>query len=312
MISVPTAVLSLLLLPTPSGDAARPVADSSRASLLTSCERLDPPARVLHHLERAREAAKAGDVELALEHIAHGLAEKRSEGRSVAYDQARLQLWAIDWRKREVQRRVDAGELLAARDLLERASELLSDPFAKSRGKELAKLIDKAEKSARSSKTQQRAAARINGRIKRRIVSAENYFASAQRELDRAVATSHRTVHSARRAQTAQRRFDIIDRSVARWLKVEGLSSHTKAQLLALGSRSREGAIAAMLRIANARTLQGDFREALQWVASVEQRDRRNPDAKELRRTIQLSAAASGGWIGFGPGIPAAPLTGRR
>ena len=54
----------------------------------------------------------------------------------------------------------------------------------------------------------------------------------------------------------------------------------------------------ALLRIANARTAQGDFREALPWVGRVKLLEPGNRLAQELERTIQLAIASSNMEIG--------------
>ena len=72
--------------------------------------------------------------------------------------------------------------------------------------------------------------------------------------------------------------------------------------LLALQMQAADKSVHAMLQLAEARTTQGDFREALTWVGRVLQQAPTNEAAKELRRTIQIASAASAGWLGgFGP-----------
>lgn len=257
---------------------------------------LDPPARVLLHLERARTFAATGDVERALDQVERGLSLPRGAGAS-AYDKARLELWTIQWREREVLARIQALKLDQARDLLLRMSEPLVSPFSQHRLAVLERKLDKAEAQTRRSKPSK--VDRDTLRVQRRIDAGMRLLGRADEELGKAMAKSNLTVYSARRAKAALRHSQEVQRSAARWLRQEH-PDRAKEMLLALQLRAGDRSLRAMLQIAEARTTQGDFREAMSWVGRVLQKAPANKQAKELRRTIQIATAASAGWLGIG------------
>ena len=271
---------------------------ANELSVAQLAHQLDPPARVLLHLERAQALAAAGELERALDQVDQGLSLPRDSGAS-AYDQARLELWAMQWREREVLQRIAAVELDLARDLLLRMSEPLQSSYAQQRLELLESRLDEAEAQARRGKSSKED--RIIARNQRRAEAGGRLLDLADAELAKARSASNRTVYSARRAAAALRHSQEVERSVARWLR-EQQPDRSMVLLLALQMQAADKSVHAMLQLAEARTTQGDFREALTWVGRVLQQAPTNEAAKELRRTIQIASAASAGWLGgFGP-----------
>jgi tetratricopeptide (TPR) repeat protein len=262
----------------------------------------DPPVRVLLHLDRAQALAADGDFERALDQVTRGLSLSRASGAS-DYDKARLELWAIQWREREVMRCIAAAQLDEARDLLLRMSEPLVSPFSLQRLTSLEAALDDAEAEARRGNNGK--LDRDALRVQRRVDAGTRLLDRADAELGKSRAKTHLTVYSARRAQSALRHSQEVQRSVARWLR-SAKTDRSKEMLLALQLRAGDSSVQAMLQIAEARTTQGDFREALSWVGQVLQQSPKNEQARELRRTIQVATAASAGWLGVGaPGLGA-------
>lgn len=269
-------------------------ADAAPQDLAAVASRADrvPAAE---HLQRAREAAEVGEVDAALQHVRQGL-RSAGDDRRATYDRARLEAWAIDWRERVVMGSLERGELEAARRDMLRLSEPLTSDLARSRLDGLRQRVADAER-----RSAQRGDRSAEARIARRLAASERALVSAEKELNRARAAGAQTVRAARRAEAALRRYRGVEDDVDRWLRDSRFGQRDRQRLMAVRIRAGSGAVDAMLAIANARTTQGDFREALEWVERVALRAPRNAEAKELRRTIQLASAASGGWIGWGP-----------
>ncbi|MGK0432438.1 MAG: tetratricopeptide (TPR) repeat protein [Planctomycetota bacterium] len=291
--SIPTTLSVLFLV----ANAPLPAHEVEHARL---AHHLDPPARVLVHLASAQAFAADGDIERALDQVESGLTLPRGAG-ALSYDKARLELWAIQWREREVLRCIQALEIDQARDLLMRMSEPLVSPFSQHRLAMLETKLDKAEAQTRRSTSSK--VDRDLLRVQRRVDAGMRLLNRADKELGKALAKSNLTVYSARRAHAALRHSQEVERSAARWLRQEH-PDRAQEQLLALQLRAGDRSLRAMLQIAESRTMQGDFREALTWVGRVLQTTPSNQQAQELRRTIQVASAASAGWLGgIGPAV---------
>lgn len=288
-----TCLRTVLILACCSLAAAAPaVAASGLQESTPQHSRTSDP--VLVHLDGARRAAEGGDVERALDHVRQGLVGGGHARRS--YTRAQLELWAIRWRERTVLDRVAAGDLDGASEMLVRMSEPLRSSFARQRLELLEQQLDDAFERAGS-----RASGDVHdARLARRVAAYVRLLDRADAELQRAGANGRRTVESARRAESALRRYRSVERDVDRRLSGLRPEDPGVAQLVAVQLRSADGVVRSMLRIADARTTQGDFRGALEWVDLVQQRDPVNQVAMELRRTIQIAAAASSAWLGFG------------
>ncbi len=261
----------------------------------------DPPDAVRSHLRQAREAADRGRIDAALEHVEAGLRHEGSGSRS-AYDKARLETWAVEWREREVLSLLEAGEPRAAGVLMERMSAPLDSDFAAGHLERLRERVEAAEREAR---------ARVDAQLQRRIAGIERDLERADRYLARAQRESRRTVYSARRGEAAAHYYREAEEAAAQALDGAALDDPSTERLLALRHRASDGALRAMLRIANARTTQGDYRGALEWVDRVAVLAPDNEQARELRRTIQIASSVPVGWLGWGPMMPLGVPAGR-
>lgn len=247
----------------------------------------DPPAVVAQALLDAQAAVAAGDAVAAIGHVDRGLGIAEAAGR-VRYQQARLETWAIDWREREVLRLLAAGDTAAARSALQELSAPLRSDYAQRRRAELERRIEATESSqaeARPSDQRWR---------ERRMAAAAKWLERADRELDRSRSNSRRTVAAARHAEVALRRYRAAERELVRL--EEGGSAEAAAELRL---RATAGGIAAMLQLADAKTNQGNFRSALDWLDEVQLREPGNARAAELRQTVQFAAAAATAWLGW-------------
>lgn len=290
MTTFPSIVTLLSLLANPPIDT---VADAQRS---------DPPKQAEERLESARQAAAEGRSAVVLKELEAGLRRPPPRGRS-AYHYARLELWGLAWVDREVLRTLDEHGLEEAFERLDRASKPFSSEFARAR---LETLRERTKSMwASHIKDKNPAAAALRARMERRIDSAEQDLQRAEKYLDRASMASRKTVESAKNGKAALRRFLKAERNSKRWLRIKDLDAASEQELNALLEQAQAGAMKAMLRIANARTTQGSFREALTWVDRAQQRDPKNEELRELRRTIQVASAASSPWIGWGPVLPA-------
>jgi hypothetical protein len=289
MTNLPTTLLLAcwtLSAAAPAAAAVRPQAPTPPAFAATD--------RALTHLDGAQAAAAAGEVERVLEHLRQGLAGEGTVRRSHA--RARLELWAVQWLEHELRRCVDAGDTDAAAELLARVDALLRSEFAQQSLELLERRLD--DTVARDGRRTR--ADRDEDLLQRRLGTYARLLDRADTELDGARASSRRTVEAARRAEVALRRYRSVEQDVNR--ELAGLDPHRPgvARLIALQLRASDGVTRSMLQLADARLTQGDFRTALHWVDRVQLREPANAAASELRRTIQLAAAAASGWLGFG------------
>ena len=195
-----------------------------------------------------------------------------------------------------------AGQVREARQLLDKLSGPLDSKYADDRAADLHRRVAVAEQ-ARTNRDRGRVTP-LRASMMRRIQKSELEYERGQRDLVRAQTNSRRTVYSATRAEAALRRMRAIENDAEKWLQTPKLERRTIEQLIALRIRAEEGALRAMIRIANARTTQGSFREALRWVDRIVAVAPDNAEARELRRTIQLASATSAPWIGWGPIMP--------
>lgn len=266
---------------------------------LTATVRLQAPAppasapadATLAHHDEARSAAAAGDVERVLEQLRRALADDAAERRT--YARARLEVWALQWCEEQVQRHLAAREFEPAGELLVRVREALRSEFAQQRLERLERRLDEAaERELRDGDDPE------HDRLLRRLDAYAGLLDRADADLQRARTNSRRTVESARRAEAALRRYEAVERDVSRRLAGRDPADAGTAQLVAVQMRAGDGAVRAMLQLAEARTTQGDFRNALQWVDRVQQRDASHREAEELRRTIQIASAAAAAWLG--------------
>ena len=250
-----------------------------------------PADPALAHHDDARSAAAAGDVDRVLEHVRLALVVDSAERPTYAW--ARLEVWALQWCEEQVLRHLTAREFERAGELLVRAREALRSEFAQARLERLDRRLDEAaERDLRNSDDP------AHDRLLRRLDAYAGLLDRADADLQRARTNSRRTVESARRAEAALRRYDAVERDVTRRLAGRDPADAGTAPLVAVQLRAGDGAVRAMLQLAQARTMQGDFRNALQWVDRVQERDASHREAEELRRTIQLASAAASAWLG--------------
>jgi len=115
-------------------------------------------------------------------------------------------------------------------------------------------------------------------------------------------------VKSARLAQAA------IDAYRAAWSSVQALAERAPndaalaEEAAEIGENAQERIVRAALHAANALTVQSDYRSALKWTEEVLAIEPEHREALDMRRTIQIAAAAAGnvwgwGWV-FPPGGP--------
>ena len=284
-------IITLVCLALPVTAAPPSVSSLATPVALSLAQGKEALELVVEHFEAAQEAARSSRIDKVLHHLQRGLAPRDS---SAGYHQARLELWGLGWRRNKVTFLLKQAKVDDARELFDRSLDVLNSSFAGHHAEGLRKVVEAAERklaqdSSRDARSQQ---------VDRRLQSARRSLDRADALLAASQLNSHRTVFAARQGQSALRRYQSIERTVTRWIEDYGDDIRHATLLREVGRRAELGTVRSMLRIANARTAQGDFREALQWVGRVKLLEPGNRLAQELERTIQLAIASSNMEIG--------------
>ncbi len=284
-------------------------------SRLRMIEALSPIGVFESHFALAQRAAGWRLLELAGRHAQLAL-ESLAGREDAAEREAQLRAWAAGALESAVRRSVDSGDLAYAQHCLKLLTSRVPEQRSEETLGELTELVSALDRQLREIRQAPRQARLESARAReldKQLAPVRERVALGERRLSEAIACSAQTVKSARLAQSA------IEAYRAAWSSAQELAARAgedpllSEELVDLGERTQEQIIRAALHAANVLTVQSDYKAALRWIDEALVIEPEQREALELRRTIQVAAAAAGniwgwGWV-FTPGATPAGST---
>jgi tetratricopeptide (TPR) repeat protein len=286
------------------------LSDFAPGSRLRLVESASPTGTFEAHFALAQRAAGWRLLEQAGRHAQLALATLAGREDAAARE-TELRAWAADALEAAVRRSIGAGELAYAQHCLKLLTTRVPEQRSEAALAELTTLVDELDSQLRAIRTAARLARATGAQDKelaRQLEPIRERLALGDRRLHEAISSSAQTVKSARLAQAA------IDAYRAAWSSVQALAERAPndavlaEEAAEIGENAQERIVRAALHAANALTVQSDYRAALKWTEEVLAIEPEHREALDMRRTIQIAAAAAGnvwgwGWV-FPPGGP--------
>lgn len=221
-----------------------------------------------------------------------------------------VRAWAANALEAKVREAVAQKDLPAARHALGLLTTRLSDQRTDEQLETLTTQVDELAQAAASAKDAEKQAkleAKARENVQRKMKPVMDKIAQGDKLQKQGMAQSRQMTKSINLCEQS------IDAYKAAWKTVQELMKAVEGddamgdQLAAIGTRLHDSAIRSALHAANMLTVRSDYKSAMEWTNKILAYDPDNAEAKEMVRTIQLAAAASGddwGWhwgIGGGP-----------
>ncbi len=275
-------------------------------SRLRMIEAVSPTGTFEGHFSLAQRAAGWRLLELAGRHAQLAL-ESLSGREDAAEREAQLRAWAAGALEAAVRRSVDSGDLSYAQHCLKLLTTRVPEQRSEAALSELTELVNALDRQLREIRNAPRQARVESARAReldKQLAPLRERVALGERRLSEAIASSAQTVKSARLAQSA------IEAYRAAWSSAQELATRAgedpllAEELVDLGERAQEQIVRAALHAAHVLTVQSDFKAALRWTDEVLAIEPDQREALELRRTIQIAAAAAGNIWSWGWALP--------
>ncbi len=257
------------------------------------------PATFDAHFALAKKAGELHLVPQAGKQARAAVASLKDDPQAKAKE-SEVRAWAAGALERVLAEAVAAQNLPAAKHYLKLITTRLADQRSEQQLDALAASVNALEGKQAATKQAERQAkldAKAKAEVERRLKPIQDKITAADKLLHEAFVKSGNTSAAARSCEKA------VESYKASWKATQSLAEQypddadLQNEVVAIGEHLHDHAIRAALQAANSLTIQGDYRNAMDWANRILAFEPTNAEAKEMVRTIQLaSASASGDW----------------